>query len=127
MYPAQLPKDGCPFAAGVRLTFMLPASILRQAAFRGPFVTVDGCRLEVNRAGLVAIEGPSRELVQDHACRYLRVVARHIIKGYSPPVTIAAIIRTRAPQRDSWEIIVGADVAFAATAIVVLPHDQAPR
>jgi hypothetical protein len=111
-----------PVATAVRLSFVMPSALRQPAAVRGPFGPFDGCTLEVNRAGLVVIEGPSRERVQDLASRYLRVVARDVIAGEKPPLVIPSIIRTYhegkgAPGRDSWQIIVGADIAFAPTGI----------
>lgn len=108
-----------PVVAAVRLTFLLPTAILRQTGFRGPFVPVDGCGLEVARTGMVVVEGPSRERVQELARRYLRIIARAVIAGEQPPVSIAAVMKTYSrdggPGRDSYQIIIGADIAFAAT------------
>jgi hypothetical protein len=103
----------------VRLTFRLPGAI---AAPTGPFRDTEGCRLHVDRTGLVRIDGPCRERVQQITARFLYAACRSIIIGALPPECIAALMRTYSGERgrpasDSWQIIVGADIAFAPTGL----------
>ena len=114
------------YPARVRLTFLLPASLAKHPGASGPSPE-GGCRITIDREAIVTIDGPSRERVQDFTGRYLRVVARDIISGAEPPISIAASLRTYrgpgagrgAPARDSYQITIGADIAFAPTGLPV--------
>jgi hypothetical protein len=101
-----------------RLSFLLPAGTHVDSGIHQP--SPDGCLLRVDRM-LVEISGPSREAVFEHATRLLRVSALG-----RPPLSIAATLSTptRPPGRDTWSIIVGADVAFSPTSLD--PHLPGP-
>jgi hypothetical protein len=94
-----------------RLTFLLPAGANARPGTHQP--SPDGCALTV-RFPLVEIMGPSRGAVFEHAARLLRLACRGL-----PPLSIASVLATpaRPAGRDSWSIIVGADVAFSPTGL----------
>lgn len=95
-----------------RLTFLLPAGVTADRGRHSP--SADGCVLAVAAKSIIEILGPSREAVFDHASRLLRVAC----KGRLPESISAMLTTTARPSgRDSWTIIVGADVAFSPTAI----------
>jgi hypothetical protein len=97
--------------ASYRLSFLLPKGVSADPGRHRP--SPDGCILTV--AGPMAeILGPSREATFEHATRFLRVVCRG-----RPPLSIAAVLETpvQPAGRDSWSIIVGADVSFSPTAL----------
>src|SRR4051812_38123483 len=75
---------------------------------RGVVATENGCSIETELPR-VRIQGASRERVFEAATGLLRGL------GLSEPMSISAILHT--PSRpsgfDRWQIIVGADVAFA--------------
>lgn len=101
-----------------RLVFSLPPLIVVAPGRHQP--CLHGCVLHVRQAGLVEIEGLSREAVFEQANRFLRV---HL-KNW-PAVSIAATLSTPAsdrfgrsfPRRDGWQIICGATIAFAPTSM----------
>lgn len=70
------------------------------------------CPAIVYGAGLVAIEGPSREILLDHAATFLEMACY----GLTPRVVSLRMTtpdRRGAPGgRDSWTAVVGATVAF---------------
>lgn len=106
-----------------RLSFLLLAGVSADRGSHQP--SPEGCVLEVT-APLVAISGPSREAVFEHATSFLRLSCRGL-----PPVSIAATLETPAlpswlggGRSDTWSIIVGADVAFSPTALD--PHFPTP-
>jgi hypothetical protein len=94
-----------------RLSFLLPAGTRVDSGIHQP--SPDGCLLRFDRM-LVEISGPSREAVFEHATRLLRVSCRG-----RPPLSISAMLSTpaRPSGRDTWSIIVGADVAFSPTSM----------
>lgn len=96
-----------------RLTFLLPPVLGLLVAPGRHQPCLHGCLLEIDRAGLVAIEGPSRERVFEQATRFLRVNG----KG-RPPYSVTATLSSPHPSgRDGWSIIVGAEIAFSPTAL----------
>ena len=103
-----------------RLSFLLPAGVKVDRGSHQP--SPHGCLLHVD-GPLIEIVGPSREATFEHASRLLRVAC----KG-RPPLSIAADLRTpaRPSGRDTWSIIVGADIAFSPTSLDPhFPRDQA--
>lgn len=93
-----------------RLTFLLPAGAKASPGTHQP--SPDGCVLTVTFP-LAEILGPSREATFEHAARLLRVACR------GQRCAIAATLETpaRPAVRDSWSIIVGADIAFSPTSL----------
>lgn len=117
---AKPPAEPGSAPARYRLSFLLPGGVRVDSGRHRP--SPDGCLLHVDGV-LVAILGPSREAVFEHATRLLRVSC----KG-RPPLSIAAELQTPSPSgRDTWSIIVGADIAFSPTSLD--PHfpQQQPR
>lgn len=104
-------RTDCPH----RLTFLLPPALVLLAPVGRLQPCLHGCVLHVSEHGLVQIDGPAREQVFAQAIRFLRVVA----KG-RPPLAFPGTLRSPCGRRDSWSIIVGADVAFSPTSIE--PH-----
>lgn len=99
-----------------KLTFLLPPAIglLAQPGRHQP--CLHGCILAIGAAGVVTIEGPSRERVFDQATRFLRVHSKD-----RPPYSVAATLYCPEPRgRDGWSIIVGAEIAFSPTSLP--PH-----
>jgi hypothetical protein len=96
-----------------RLTFLLPPGSRCDSGSHQP--SPDGCLLHVTFP-LAEIVAPSREAAFDHAARLLRVSCRGLC------VAIAASLQTpaRPAGRDTWSIIVGADIAFSPTSLP--PH-----
>lgn len=100
----------------IRLSFLLPKGVTADPGSHAP--SPFGCTLDV--AGpMVLITGPSREAVFAHAATLLRVLRRQT----NQPHSISALLETP-PRchlgrggRDTWHIIVGADVAFAPTSL----------
>jgi hypothetical protein len=106
-----------------RLTFLLPPAIGLLAAPGRHSPCLHGCVLTIDRAGVVAIEGPSRECVFDQATRFLRVNS----KG-RPPYAVAASVYCPEPRgRDDWSIVVGAEIAFSRTSLPpqIMPEQRA--
>ena len=100
-----------------RLSFMLPGTLVMRAPIGRHAPCLAGCLLTVDRGGLVTVGGPSRERVFDQATRFFRVIT----KGMGlPPLTIAARLRYAAGRIDTWQIVLGADIAFAPCGIE--PH-----
>lgn len=107
-----------------RLTFMLPRALESHVRTGTHSPCAMGCAVTVGRGGLAAITGPSREAVFEHAARFLRAAGKSAklasecaICGRLPRIVIAARLCHRFPlvtgHLDAWQIIVGADVAFA--------------
>jgi hypothetical protein len=94
-----------------RLSFLLPAGVKVEPGSHQP--SPEGCVLHAD-GSIIVIAGPSREATFEHATRLLRVVCRG-----RPPLSIAAQLSTpaRPSGRDTWSIIVGADVAFSPTSL----------
>ena len=105
-------------------SFLLP-----EGARRDSGIVMDSpvrCFVEVGRIGLVTIMGPSREAVLDQAARILRAAC----EGMAPQALTGTMyhnaytnlgddrdwLRLPGPA-DGWSIAVGAEVAFAATAL----------
>lgn len=101
-----------------RLTFMLPDCLALLAPSGRHQPCVHGVVLNVERGGLVRLEGPSRETLFEQATRFLRVLA----KG-RPPLTVAANLWTPGlGGHDGWTITVNAGVSFSPTALgTVIP------
>lgn len=101
---------------------MLPPSLHLRVPSGRQSPCQHGCVLTVERSGLVTIEGPGRDALFEQARRFLRLHARGL-----PALSIAALLVTPPRPgggRDSWSIIVGADVAFSPTAIEpVIPRE----
>lgn len=98
-----------------RLTFLLPDRLAFAVPVGRHQPCLAGCVLDVDRAGLVSIFGLSREQIFAQCRRFMRLVAR----GHGP-LSIAAVLTSPLPPgRDAWQIIVGADVAFAPTGLEV--------
>ena len=101
-----------------RLSFLLPAALLPAAVAhaysRMHRPSPSGCWLDA-QIPLVDVFGPSREAVFDHAATFLRTLRRR----RRSPCAIAAILTTpaRPSGRDSWSIILDADIAFSPTSI----------
>ncbi|MGY3393461.1 hypothetical protein ACVWW6_006052 [Bradyrhizobium sp. USDA 3311] len=100
-----------PAPEAFRLTFLLPDGAAALSGFHQP--SPEGCALDV-RWPLVAIAGPSRKAVFDHAARLLRASCRHL-----PPTSVSAYLTTPAQPagRDAWSIAVNADVSFSPTGL----------
>ena len=129
-----LPRELCREAPTFTFTFTLPPE-LRLAAPAGRHQPgIAGCVLTIDSRGQVAVEGNSREQVFALARQFLRVIGR----GYGP-LEMAATLRVNAlaPEqiiyepggRDSWSIVIGADVVIAAAAIApdVREHSASRR
>jgi hypothetical protein len=108
--------------ADYHLKFALPPMLALVPAGRHQ-PCIAGCILTIEPVEhdlVVDVAGLSRELVFEQARRFLRIVG----KGHGA-VSIPATLVTPAPQhviaahggRDSWSIIVNAEVSFAATSI----------
>lgn len=100
-----------------RLSFLLPDGADLVGAlerFRQP---ADG-NLTVFAAGLVSIGGRSREAVFNNIAEFVRQ-----LRLDAPQAIAVTMVTTRDPARgmpsgrDSWTIVVGADVAFAPTGL----------
>lgn len=92
------------------LAFLLPPGSTADSGAHQP--SPEGCRLTVT-APLVEISGPSREAVFEHAARFLRVACKDVRASISAFTTTLE----KPAGRDSWQIVVGADVAFVPTAV----------
>jgi hypothetical protein len=103
-----------------RLLFTLPNTLRLSVPLGRHQPCIAGCILTVSAAHQVAIEGPHRDAVFDQARRFLKVHA----KGHGPLV-ILGILSTPASSmiadsrggRDSWQIIVGAEIAIVPTSM----------
>jgi hypothetical protein len=107
------------------LSFLLPDGVTADSG--SFFAAADRCTLKIDRGCFVEIRGPSREAVFDRAATLLRGACR----GHGPKSILAllttpgrAFSASSAGGRDDWTIIIGADIAFAPTAID--PHLPAP-
>lgn len=102
----------------IRLSFLLPKGVAADSVAAAFARSQFGCTLDV--AGpAIAITGPSREAVFEDAATLLRMLRRQT----NEPHSITALLETP-PRchlgrggRDTWHIIVGADVAFAPTSL----------
>lgn len=99
------------------LSFLLPKEITFRPAIDGAYAATD-CYFRITHP-LVKICGPSRQRVFGAATGFLRSLARP-----SEPVSISATLASppnrwpgHSHQHDGWSIILGADVAFAPTAL----------
>lgn len=94
-----------PQGSGYRLTFIVPRS---EPPIAG------ACAVRLGAAVHAEVVGPSREAVMTTAAAFLRSL------GPGEPRTLHAVLESPAGApsgRDGWSVIVGADVAFAATSI----------
>lgn len=109
-----------PSYAAHRLVFTLPACLRLSVPLGRHQPCIHGCLLTVNAAYQVAIEGPHRDAVIDQARRFLKVHARGhgalemVALLYTPPDQDNPCARG---GRDTWQIIVGAEIAFMPGAI----------
>src|SRR5258708_1636208 len=94
------------------LSFLLPEGVDASWADGRHFPAL-GCHVRV-LSPLMKIRGPSRDWVFDAA----DVILRQACESHGP-LSIAATLQSPppCPGRDSWTIIVGADVAFAPTGL----------
>lgn len=98
-------------SATCRLTFLLPRDFLAAPGRHQPCLA--GCVLTIARDYVVAIEGPCRERVFEQAARFLRVLGKD-----RAPRTIGAVLASiDPPGKDTWNIILDAKIAFAASAV----------
>ncbi len=92
-----------------RLSFALPRDW--RLSYDGPQPLAHGSFLTV-QLYLVAVQGPSREGVFEDAATLFRTV----IDMTRAPLAIAATLET--PWgKDTWSVILGADVAFSPTSL----------
>jgi hypothetical protein len=101
------------FPGSFRLSFLLPAG---STAAPGAYDNwVPGCAVEIDRVRAV-ITGPSKDAVIEQAARVVRVICLGC-----RDLSIDALLESPPPVagRDGWTIIVGADIAFAPTALGV--------
>jgi hypothetical protein len=87
---------------------MLPGTLVLRARIGVHHPSLAGCLLHVKRGGLIEIGGPSREAVFDQVARFLRVLT----KGMELPAFTIAARSSCSLGCDSWQIVIGADVAF---------------
>ena len=99
-------------AFSYRLGFALPADFV--VTDGGPQPSPAGCTLQSFK-NMVVITGPSRDAVFEKATELLRAI-RAMTRQ---PMSITADLETPGPvpRRDSWTIVVGADVAFTPTGL----------
>lgn len=109
----------------VRLSFLVPSDFAIDASLAAanpPPSSPYGCVVSAifgTSLPLIEIKGPSREAVFERAALYLHALKRTT----SRPVAIAATLETppddrlRRGFRDSWTIIIGAEIAFSPTGI----------
>jgi hypothetical protein len=99
-----------------RLTFRLPLRLAFALRRGRHHPCLAGCMLEVLAGDIVSVTGPSRQRVFAQARRFLAPIA----KGHGP-LSLAGSIETATergpPERDAWQIILGAEVSFAPTGI----------
>ena len=100
-----------------RLSFLLPQDAQLAVGIDRCLPFDNGCDAAVHGAGLAIIGGPSREAVFVAAAAFIAALCEGL-----GPLSIAATMKTeRQPGipsgRDSWSIVVGAEVAFCATSI----------
>ncbi len=92
-----------------RLSFALPRDW--RLSYGGPQPAANGCFLTIQHY-LVAVQGRSRDAVFEDAAELFRSVLR-MAPG---PLSIAATLET--PHgKDTWSIILKADVAFSPTSL----------
>lgn len=109
-----------PFCEAHRLTFTLPPTLRLSVPLGRHQPCVAGCVLTVNAAHQVTIEGRYRDTVFDQVRRFLKVHA----KGHGA-LSMVAILYTPADPanpcarsgRDSWSIIIGAEIAIVPTSM----------
>lgn len=109
-----------PLYAAYRLTFTLPAALRLSVPLGRHQPCVAGCVLTVNAAHQVTIEGRHRDAVFDQARRFLKVHA----KGHGALAMVAVLASPADPDnpsarsgRDSWSIIIGAEIAIVPTSM----------
>jgi hypothetical protein len=102
-----------------RLSFLLPEGVA--ATPGGTSGWVADCEVAIDRVR-VNITGPSKEAVIEQAARLVRVICQG-----RRELEIGAVLESPPPAsgRDGWTIIVGADIAFAPTALGVLFPERA--
>ncbi len=102
-----------------RLKFQLPAGAAADPP--GSVAADPECALIVSHAGHITIEAPARERAFALAGRFLRLACRSSQLPLSIAATLESPGRDRfgrpTSPRDSWSIIVGADVAFSPTSM----------
>lgn len=107
-----------------RLSFLLPDGVKACPGSHQP--SPHGCRVNVTAGSLVEITGPSREATFEHCAAFFRVARRATQRPFSIAATLVTPIRPAG--RDSWSIIVGADVAFSPTSLDPhFPEPESPR
>ena len=117
------PPPFAPARAPFHLTFLLPPALTLGVNIGIQHPCLHQCLLRIEphrgRDYIVRITGPSREKCFDQASRYLRVAARgHIATGSALQISAVLVTPARVCSgRDTWTIIVGADVACAPTGL----------
>lgn len=95
-----------------RLSFRLPASLAFATRAGVWHPCLAGTLVLVGEAGLVTVDGKSRELVFNQTARFFRAIAKD-----RPPIIIAAHLIGPERRRDSWTITLNAAVSFAPTGL----------
>lgn len=107
-------------AGAYRLTFSLPKSLWASAIPGYHQPCLEGCQVAIMRGYVVFVEGPSKELVFDQARRILRIICKGHI-AVELPARLESPLRDRFgrpyPGRDTWSIIVNAEIAFTPTSL----------
>jgi hypothetical protein len=107
--------------AGYVMTFIIPAKLLGEGPGLIPLgrhqPCLHGCRLDVERGGLVRLIGPSRERVFEQVERFFRIMRRREHGRGCEPVEIPAILETPSRPgmpggRDYCTIILSAKVSI---------------
>ena len=99
---------------GYKMTFILPVPYAEKVPLGRHQPCLHGCRLDVERGGMVRVIGPSQGRVLEQVERFFKVVA----KGRSgEPVSIPANLDSPTQPglpagRDRCEIIVGAKISI---------------
>ena len=120
------------------LTLLLPKGARAAPAPAGGWPY--GCLVDFGRIGLISIMGPSREAAFETAGRISRVACRGLgpqsisVRLYTFPPEVRndgrdwLFVATPRGGVDGWTLILGADVAFAPTALgAVFPEFQAAQ
>ena len=99
--------------ASHRLSFLLPPGTAAAPGVHSGWVPECTVLIDAVR---VVVTGPSRGLVIEQAARVVRVICQG-----RRELAIGAVLESPPPGagRDGWTIIVGADIAFAPTALGV--------
>jgi hypothetical protein len=125
-YPRKTPKGGWnrwaapapganPVTRGLySLTFLLPAILALLAPVGRHCPCLMGCLVTVGRNGFVVVDGTSREGVFEQTGRFLRQLLKVLRDAGNVPPATSIAGRLRGPTgEDSWQIVIGAEVAFA--------------